>query len=295
MKLVIDERVKHRLIGLAVILSIAAIFAPAIMKKSNQRIDGNMSVSVELPPKPLQPDVAMTEKNAMFENVKVAHVELPEVAEEQPAPALAKAEPLSQVKEINYRTVEPVDQNFAQAQESLNVDSENFAREDRPDVVEKTAAVSATINTTNVAVVHKIAKAETFPLKIKPKAKVVAKNNKPVKPAAKLVAKPKLSVAKPKPITKPAIKKTAKNAVPTKGKYAVQLATFTSLRNANSLLSKLRVKGYKASFNKVKTSEGIVYKVVVGQVQKREQAQLLQKKLASAVQIRGFIVPTGQG
>ncbi|KTD36372.1 Sporulation domain-containing protein [Legionella nautarum] len=295
MKLVIDERVKHRLIGLAVILSIAAIFAPAIMKKSNQRIDGNMSVSVELPPKPLQPDVAMTEKNAMFEKVKVAHVELPEVAEEQPAPALAKAEPLSQMKDVNYRTVEPVNQNFSLDQESLNVDSENFAREDLPAVVEKTAA-TPTVKTTNVAVVHKIAKAETFPLKIKPKAKIVAKNsNKPDKPVVKSVAKPKISVAKPKPITKPVIKKTAKNAVPVKGKYAVQLATFTRLRNADSLISKLRGKGYKASYNKVKTSEGIVYKVVVGQVQKREQAQLLQKKLASAVQIRGFIVTTGQG
>ncbi|PJE13367.1 MULTISPECIES: SPOR domain-containing protein [Legionella] len=292
MKLVIDERVKHRLIGLAVILSIAAIFAPAIMKKSNQRIDGNMSVSVELPPKPLQPDVAMTEKNAMFENVKVAHVELPEVAEEQPAPALAKAESLSQMKEVNHRTVESVDQNFAQDRDSLQV--ENLAREDMPDVMEKTAA--AQINRTNVAVVHKIAKAETFPLKIKPKVKVVAKNNnKPVKPVVKSITKPKLSVVKPKPISKPAIKKTAKNAFPVKGKYAVQLATFTRLRNADSLISKLRGKGYKATYNKVKTSEGIVYKVVVGQIQKREQAQLLQKKLASAVQIRGFIVSTDQG
>lgn len=32
MTLVIDERIKHRLIGLAVIISLGAIFAPAIMK-----------------------------------------------------------------------------------------------------------------------------------------------------------------------------------------------------------------------------------------------------------------------
>jgi DedD protein len=45
----------------------------------------------------------------------------------------------------------------------------------------------------------------------------------------------------------------------------------------------------------VKTSEGMVYKVIVGQLSKREQAQHLQQQLASAVQIRGFIVSTGEG
>lgn len=80
-----------------------------------------------------------------------------------------------------------------------------------------------------------------------------------------------------------------------KGRYAVQLATFTKLRNADSLISRLKGKGYKATYKKVKTTEGMVYKVIVGQLQQREQAKLLQKRLASAVQIRGFIVTTDQG
>ena len=37
MKFVMDERIKHRLTGLVVILSIAAIFLPEQVKKSNQR------------------------------------------------------------------------------------------------------------------------------------------------------------------------------------------------------------------------------------------------------------------
>ena len=36
MKLVIDEKVKHRLVGLAVILSMGIIIAPAVLKKSQQ-------------------------------------------------------------------------------------------------------------------------------------------------------------------------------------------------------------------------------------------------------------------
>ncbi|KTD26170.1 Sporulation domain-containing protein [Legionella maceachernii] len=289
MKLVIDERVKHRLIGLAVILSIGAIFAPAIMKKSNQRIDGNVNVSVELPPKPLQPDVAIAEKNTLFENAKVAHVELPEVAnEEQPLPALAKAEPLSR-PELNSRTVEPIDeQTLAQNRDAPNLESESFAREDQAFTQEKVTA-SPTVSTTNVAVVHKIAKADAF--LPKPKSKVVVKNNKLIKPVAKV--KPKLSLVKPKPIAKPVVKRIAKQEL--KGGYAIQLATFTRQKNADSLISRLKGKGYQASYKKVKTSEGIVYKVIVGQVRKREQAKLLQKQLASAVQIRGFIVTTNQG
>ena len=34
MKLVLDERIKHRLVGIAVILSIGIIFTPALFKKS---------------------------------------------------------------------------------------------------------------------------------------------------------------------------------------------------------------------------------------------------------------------
>ena len=41
MKFVMDERLKHRLTGVVVILAIAAIFVPAVMKKSNQHSKQN--------------------------------------------------------------------------------------------------------------------------------------------------------------------------------------------------------------------------------------------------------------
>ena len=37
MKLMMDERVKHRLTGVVVLVSIAVIFVPAMIKKSNKR------------------------------------------------------------------------------------------------------------------------------------------------------------------------------------------------------------------------------------------------------------------
>ena len=66
MKLVLDERLKHRLVGFAVIISIAAIFAPAMIKKSNQRFETKHFASIRLPQKPMLPDVSPPEKQVLF-------------------------------------------------------------------------------------------------------------------------------------------------------------------------------------------------------------------------------------
>ncbi|CEK10872.1 SPOR domain-containing protein [Legionella hackeliae] len=247
MKLVMDERVKHRLIGLAVILSIAAIFAPAIIKKSNQRIDDNVSVSVKLPPKPALPKVAMPDEEEMFETVKVAHVEIPDVPEEVTNPALAKAESLSQLNDIK-EAVEPM-----------------------------------------------VAKAKVEPAKVaKQKPTIVAAATKKV--SAPVVKKTPV-VAKAKPVARPVkhaqVAKKSMTAPTGKGRYAVQLATFSKQQNADLLVSKLRAKGYKASYNKVQTAQGTVYKVIVGQGHPKEQARVLQQQLASVMQIKGFLVASG--
>jgi DedD protein len=262
MKRVIEERVKHRIIGLAVILSIAAIFAPAIMKKSNQRFDGDVNVSVVLPPKPAEPKVALTEKKAMFASVKVTPKKLPEVAKEQHLPSLAKAESLSHMNESKPKPVESVAPESARVQGALNVAEENQSLVSEippPEVVTKT----------KVAIVKKIAKTPP-PFAAKPKVINKSKrvNNRRIKPLAKW---------------------------PVKSGYGVQLATFANQRNAASLIAALRSKGYKATSTKMATREGTVYKVIVGQVEQREQAQILQRQLASTIRIRGFIVSTGQG
>ncbi|ASQ45762.1 rare lipoprotein A [Legionella clemsonensis] len=246
MKLVMDERVKHRLIGLAVILSIAAIFAPAIIKKSNQRIDDNVSISVKLPPKPIPPKVAMPDEQEMFKTVKVAHVELPDVPRESAGPALAKAESLSQLNDIK----EAVGPMVAKAK----VEPTRVAKH-KPTIV--------------VAATNKLTTSTAAP---KPTS-VVAKNKAAAKPVQMAKIKPQTSTAK--------------------GLYAVQLATFSKQKNADALVSRLRAKGYKASYNRVNMPQGTVYKVIVGQGRPKEQAKILQQQLASVMQIKGFIVTTG--
>ncbi|MDX2347116.1 MAG: SPOR domain-containing protein [Legionella sp.] len=92
MNLAIDERTKHRLTGLVVIIAVAIIFVPAMLKKSNQHLEENIHVSVQLPPKPTLPKVAIAEEKAVFETVKVAKVALPKPIEAIPESEIARIE-----------------------------------------------------------------------------------------------------------------------------------------------------------------------------------------------------------
>lgn len=214
-ELMMDERVKHRLTGVVVIIAIAIIFVPAMIKKSNQRLSENINVSVKLPPKPVLPDVAVVQEKTVFNTVKVARVDVPAV--------------------------------------NVSVASTQLAKND-------VAAPSLNRMSSSSSLQHA--------------TKVIASSTQslPVSTATKSIAlQPKL----------------------TKGEaYVVQLASFNQQHNAELLVTRLKSKGYQASYMKIASKQGDVYKVVVGQVAKRDDAQLLQKKLADNMQLQGFIVKT---
>jgi len=220
MKFVINERIKHRLTGVIVLVSVAAIFVPAIMKKSNQHLDEKMSLSVKLPPKPQAPKVFVAGEKALFQSLKVAHVEIPSVNE----------------------------------------------------VPRLTQTVRAEVLSTKSAVPSVAVAMEKSPARLKP--------NVAVAPAIKAVA-----------IAAPA--KLAKTIAFRKELYAVQLASFSQKSNARSLVLKLRSKGYKATYNKFMGKQGEYYKVTVGQLAQKNEAESLQKQLASQMQLNGFIIKTG--
>ena len=220
MKLMMDERVKHRLTGVVVVISIAVIFLPAMIKKSNQRMGENIDVSIQLPSKPLPPHVAMVKESALFDTIKVAHVEIP---------VLVVPPRLSQV-------------------------------------------------------------ASSVPLEIKPTRVKLNEQGlaKAVSPASGQVqAKTTLAVVLPANVTKA----VALNEVA----YVVQLASFSQQSNAALLVERLRGKGYKANYIKITGKQGNIYKVLVGELNRRDDAQLLQKKLAGSLQLNGFIVKTVVG
>jgi len=214
MKFVMSERVKHRLTGVVVILSVAVIFLPAMMKKSNQHFEDNVNVSLKLPAKPLPPQVIIPKQTAMLKSVKVAHVEVPAVIDAAHPALIAKAESLSK-------------------------------------------------NPGSVLV-----KVE-MPLKSVITAAIVpAKSNAPAKSVA--AAAPAL-----------------------KNGFGIQLASFTQESNAKYLVARLRKQGYTATYNIYKGKKGQFYQVVAGLVSKRDDAINLQKKIATNMQLNGYIIKTG--
>lgn len=207
MKLVFDEQLKHRIIGGLVIVSMAAVFLPAVLKKSNYRMDNHMQVAVRLPPKPALPKVGVPGEKELFEGVKVTQVSLPTENQIPPMPMIAKATPISDMN----------------------------------------------------AMVEEL-----------PKTRIAKKE-----PIKKAIEK-----------TQVALKKQAK----TSGRYVVQLASFSQMANAKSLVSQLRQQGFKANYAKSTNKNGAIYKVLVGELKEIHDAQHLQKQLASSLQLHGFVV-----
>jgi DedD protein len=276
MKLVMDERLKHRLVGLLVVLSIAAIFVPAIIKKSNQRFEGNRLnvVSIRLPEKPPMPKVIVPTEETVFKRVKVAHVNIDTA--KQPVEALAtisRAEKLSQPKALNNRPV------LALAEEAPQKTSQ------LPSVQELKPIQNAQ-NTQNAQTpqLHE-SKLLAVQMQKAEKPLLKAKNQKPVyKPDNKSTL---AKVATNSPQAK-AISASAK-----KSAYAIQLGIFSEKRNALALLNKLKKNGFDARFIESSKKNAKTYKILVGQVG-REAAFQLQKQLVAATQIKGFIVPITQ-
>lgn len=252
MKLVIDEKLKHRLVGVAVVLSLGAIFLPAMMKKSSQRLENNFSVNVQLPPKPTTPNVVMTDEKEMFKTIKVAKVEIP-TAVAHKGSDLGKEDFIQSIQVVDDAAV-----SVAKAKTVPNAD-------------EIAKPIELALSNAAQNVVKKQIK--------------VATTVKPVKPIVKV---------NPKTIKKPVVAQVnTRDSLSKKSIYAVQLASFSKLTNAQALVSKLRSKGYKANYIQISGRQGAIYKVYAGHSPVKSDVLKLKTQLASAMQLNGFVVNTG--
>lgn len=273
MKLVMDEKLKHRLIGVAVILSIATIFTPAIVRKSTQHMDSKVSMAVTLPPKPVLPKITKVEERELLQSTRVAEVELPPVVEEKSLPQLAQAEPFVEGQEnLAMEDTGPTEL----IPESRLADFE-LAKADALQPIDESVDTTAELEDEPT-----VATAKT------PVDEPMVQNTSPriiEKPKAKSTAKSKKAVtATPKPV---AAKRPANVS-----HYSIQLASFNKESNANALLKNLKKQGYSARITTVKNDSSKVYKVHVGHIQDRKAAEKLKNQLASNFQIKGFIVST---
>jgi DedD protein len=233
MKLLLDEKIKHRLIGLAVVISLAAIFAPAVMRQSSQRLEHNFSSTVKLPPKPSAPNVVIIDENDVFKTIKVARVDVPAVPNDAQLPEIAKAQSIESARN--------------------GIDTMSQVAQIKPQPKSIQLALNDSTSLSNAGSSSKL------------------KNS---------LNSQKLVKTNTMPILKKAI-------------YSVQLASFSNLSNAQSLINKLKAKGYKTNLIKTSNSKGSIYKVYAGQLPHREEALRLRTQLASAMQLNGFVVNAG--
>jgi len=255
MKLVIDEKLKHRLIGMAVIISLGAIVAPAMMKKSSQTMDTNYSVRVKLPVKPEEPSIAIADGKEVFKTIKLARVNVPPVSEESQLPGIAKADVLHE-ELVTLNELPSLGRN----ESSSSLEPVQLALDK--------AAKNTVKAATQIAL-------RTVEPEVKPTVLSSTTKLKQMKRAKPIVA----SSSQKTPVRGPV--------------YAVQLASFSRLANAQALVNRLHRKGYKASYIRVATKSGISYKVYAGHSPRKTEAVRLKTQLANAMQLDGFVVNTG--
>jgi DedD protein len=288
-----DERLKHRLVGLAVVLSLGAIFAPAIIKSTNQRFDEKKTISIKMPTKPSTAKVVVPNEQAMFKRMHVAHITLPAMKEEaKPLTKLAKAESISQMndkKELSLITSNELESHEKNKSEQVMSPPElaSVASQDKssPSIV-PVAKAKDSLGATPVA---NMKPAKPVKIASKPKAISVAKARTQSKSSPVVIS---TKQSKPSPLVAAIIRAKSKVFPPKNNGYSVQMGTFTQQQNALALMSTLKRKGYPAFLIKSKTSQGTVYRVLAGKTKQRDEAKLLQKKLASSVRLNGIVVPT---
>jgi DedD protein len=263
MKLVIDEKLKHRLIGLAVVISLGAIFAPAMMKKPIQNLENNYSVRVQLPPKPSEPHVALADEREVFKTIKISKVHIPEVSAESQLPELAKAEVLH---------------------------SDVIASRESPSIEEQPAD-KAGVESINSALEH-VAQNTVKQAQLAVNKPRIGANTKAVAYGSVKTIQKSSGLLHTQPQAIKVANRTQSRLTP-KELFAVQVASFSQLGNAQSLVNKLHSKGYKARFTKVAGKHGVTYKVYAGHSPQKMDVIKLKTQLANAMQLNGFIVNTG--
>lgn len=260
MKLVIDEKLKHRLIGLAVIISLGMIFIPAMIKKSSQKLDGNFSLNLSIPEKPLIPDVAEGDEEELFKTIKVSRVQLPSVSGKKQLPKLVQAEPLNVNADIMDSALKVAKQE-AIAPESIQIAT-------KPVIATAAKALSKSVS-----------------------KKLVLVAKKPVVTRGVKVTQLKRPIVKPQVVKK--VVATTQKAQIRKASYAVQLASFSQFNNAQSLINKLRASGFNATMIRLSGTHGPVYKILAGHSPTKNEALRVKGQLATKMQLNGFIVNTG--
>jgi len=267
----VDQELKQRLIGAAVITALAAIFVPMLFDDPIDETGKNINElkipempakvqDVDIMPLPEKTEDVATaepiEKPALPQTAKVPDLEEPSnEAELETPPAKIKLTPKeTMVAPRQLKQVE-ADADIAEA--------EDFAP--RPETLKSPGVKPA-----------------VAPVAEAPAAAPV----KPVKPAVKM-PETVANTAALKPVA------PAAPVAPVAGesgttRWYLNAGSFSQKNNAQTLLDTLKQQGFAASIKEVASDKGVVYKVRVGPMLDKLKAQTVKSKLAQ-LNINSFV------
>jgi cell division septation protein DedD len=210
-----NDKTKHRIVGVVVVAAFLVILIPALMKdeSSETKQSETQYATIERPVTPMVEPVSSSSvevENESYQSNQVAHVSL-----DQPA---ANQQPL-------------VSSNEAAAEQ--NATPSHDSMESMESIESSTAAQQS--RTTTPSVVTPVAPPQ--PPKAQPQPKPVAPPPAPVKPKP-VPQKTVVVVPKPKPVVKATAKLT---------NVCFQLGTFSNPNNASVLVTRLKEKGFTAA------------------------------------------------
>lgn len=259
-----DQELKQRLIGAAVITALAAIFVPMLF---DDPIDetGKSINELKIPELPVkQQEVEIMPLPEKVEDVAV--VQQPEEKNAKPTPKLVE----EGAAEAGLNLPKP----------AVHAPVKDAAAVKRLQVVEPDAAVVAD---------------EDLPISEAEDIRPAIKPGKPTPQPAQNLANANLAPKAQKPVTKPvdtAVSETAaKPAVNEAGtRWYLNAGSFAQKVNALSLQDNLKQQGFPASVKEVAGEKGVVYKVRIGPMLDRAKAQAVKNKLTQ-INVNSFVSP----
>jgi DedD protein len=135
----IPEQAKYRLTGGILLILIAVVVMPGLMKKSNQRFEENLSLNIKVPPKPSMPVMNIPTAPQVFNHLKTTKVEQPKLVKREVSLNVTKAEDLhvmpvemtlpktESVKVINEKVIKQVASPTKTSAKSYGVQLASFS------------------------------------------------------------------------------------------------------------------------------------------------------------------------
>lgn len=135
MRKIFDERTKHRLVGVIVVLALMIIFLPAMLRESDKNFDE--LTSYRLPKKPPMPKVSVMEPKAMLGSVHSASVSVPqskapmqlEIAAARPLSPHASQEQVIQAAKIMTKKLQIAERKSMKYNEVFTIQLASFNKE----------------------------------------------------------------------------------------------------------------------------------------------------------------------